>query len=128
MENAKTIKDENPSREAVVNAYSRLALRYPKLHFAEKHRLITEAKTALLEPHSELTNIFTSETVDVSNLLSKVQPANESNTPTEQNPVQDILRQIVIRETQVASMMASSSGIEVPGDINEFIDSIFWDD
>lgn len=61
------ITDAAPDEALVMQAYNKLARRYPKVHFPVKYELISKAKQVLLEGGDidEIRNIFRQDTIDL---------------------------------------------------------------
>ena len=94
------LTQDNPDREMVLKAYSRLTRRYPKQNFPEKNQLIITARDALLQPDLEIKEDFFADQLDLFWLKSRVK--EKSSAPPLAQEVLD--RQNFLRPAIVHSL------------------------
>ncbi len=102
---------EEPERQAIITAYTRLARRYPMHQFPERHSCLLQAKEVLLNPETRFRDILFEDEVDI-DWYQPPDPATTGQGSSLQQSLAAILRPVIRTTAESSSELGSLSFLQ----------------
>lgn len=114
----------SPTQKQVLEAFTRLARRYPAASFPERFRELIQARDTLLDPARDLRSLFTARHIDISWLATLLPRQPDATDPSWHEQRGLLLAMLKAAFTGIDELTPSANALEADHDFNPAEDDL----